>query len=1506
MTTPIAQAEEAVLSAEAARLLFDEGLDDAPISLHEPSSPAGADAAVEALAACFDSLPGTVRSALAGAEDKADQLSGDRLQGLAEIVQNADDCGARRVVLRLEGRDDGCSVLFVAHDGDPVRLRDVLALATPWLTTKADDADAMGRFGIGLMTLRSLAPRVDVRSGHYRIRLGGYGLSVTPARAVPEDMDDATWTVFALDLAPGTLGRAELAAWLGAWDESALLFLTHVREVRLADDGSWEKVSLRLETRDLGAVTSALTGGDRQIAVREQACADGRRWMTYTTRVPAPPGRARAHKASGKSVPLGIAVPLRHDETGALHAGLPVRPVGLPFRLAAQFDPLASRQELASTPWNEEALRLLAELWIDVAVDLFRRDPAAAWRAVALAGDAGTAPRLQPPLADALESHLLRDARAALLGRVVVAVGEERLPLADLAFEAPALEGLVTAEETARLAGRHASLPTSARDAGGRWRKVLGELAALGGPAPVLVTVEDALPLLENDERPVAATAALWAAALRDKLQDRLRGIAGVPTADGRRVRMPAPTDPWLLCSGAADEVAGALRLAVPVDDAFLDGPDGSSVGRWLRTEGALADEPDAETVLSRLAATGEAGRWLAVPLTDRQAEALRDAFERLPPADRAALGKGVGKAVLLQGRTFEAGGKAVPVDVRPAEAYLVEKEQDSWWVAAGRTEGLRWVHPRYSDTLRSPAGRDGLGAQRFLRLLGAETAPRPRPHPKAINRYSGRPAGVNRNVSGAPGARRTRLVELGATYTVLDHDCPDLAAVLRNISQEPARPKQLKRAGALLASLGRSWERLRDTASCTAAGENYNWEPKAAVASWWVADAAETAWLSDGTGTPRRPDSLRLRTSGTVAVYGDDPAVFVHPDLDAPARRAPLEALGVTGDAPASELVQTLAGLRERPADADGAARAAVVYRALSAQYARSGQGRNGPDVPVDRLRTAFAAGGGLVLTSRGWRTPGQVHAGDPVFGTWRDFVPPVPGADRLWQLLRVRSPDADDCVQVLREIARRRKPLSAEDAVVCLDTFRLLQRLAGDAPMPGLGRLSLWTSQGWTSRRPVYAVSDLQLAAALGTAVAVWHPGGPTDQFRGLLPRLGVTAIGAGDGRAVLDDRADDDDELTETFAAAVRLLQVDLALNDPTAEASAVVPWETLAEVVVRVAPGLRIAVGGTHLQPAPVLPTAAHLDMGDGVLWLRDPFAAGQVDGGGGALAAAFGTDRRRLAQAWLAAWAAAEQGRRVELVKLAARRATEEAAEQERAQADALAALQQEAGQRRAADRGKRSATGDGAAPAKPRVPKPPPAQPARVLVDPSTLELADANGTVAPAQPRSPKPPPGKRGGAPTAPDPAGRPPKPGGRAPAQYSPVDKESLGLDLLRRVLSLEDEGILDLRAQHGVGADAVQDLRRFFELKVHGGAAPDTVRLTDSEVGRAAAAGHDFFLVVVSDLEGADAEPKVRIITDPLKQLDVGATGFISMSGVQRAAALEFSFRRAAPSDDGDPG
>ena len=102
------------------------------------------------------------------------------------------------------------------------------------------------------------------------------------------------------------------------------------------------------------------------------------------------------------------------------------------------------------------------------------------------------------------------------------------------------------------------------------------------------------------------------------------------------------------------------------------------------------------------------------------------------------------------------------------------------------------------------------------------------------------------------------------------------------------------------------------------------------------------------------------------------------------------------------------------------------------------------------------------------------------------------------------------------------------------------------------------------------------------------------------------------------------------------------------------------------------------------------------------------------------------------------------------------------------------------------------------------------------------------------------------------------------------------------------------IVDVRAKRRVGADAIGEEDRCFELKVSAGDEPDVVTLTSSEVMRAAT-DPNFVLVVVSGVESTDARPTVRLFLEPLKQLQPGTDeGRINLSGVRRSQSLVYEF------------
>ncbi|GAA1570107.1 hypothetical protein GCM10009827_109930 [Dactylosporangium maewongense] len=1467
---------------DAARRLF---ADPRAAVVFSPRDGVEARHAVDEFARLFASAPGVFKDALDGARAGAETLSGDRLQGISEIIQNADDANASYVRFRLVG-----DRLTAVHDGDEVTLPDVLALATPWLSNKTGNDVAAGRFGIGLMTLRALSDVLDVHSGPYHIRLGDPTISAIEPDGPPSDL-----TVLGLQVRPGSLGPADLVAWLGRWDDSALLFLRNVREVSVLSAQGRPLRTLRLSWNDDRPADGRIAGHNAVVRRRHAAAPDGRRWLVHSTEVPTPPDVHRVRKAAGVTVPLGLAIALQPGDHGAVYAGLPVVDTAAPLRVNAQFDPVTSRAGLADTAWNGALLPLLADLWVEVVEDLLAEQPAAAWDAIPLPGEDVTADGARSIVAD-LEELLLDRARTQLATRGALVVAGEHISLADLAVEAADLERVIEPAETAHLAGLTTPFPAVARDAGARWRQVLDDWRDAGDALPPVVTVQNALELLRDADRDVSANIELVAVALDNGLASWLAGLPCVSTSDGRRIAPPTAESVQALMvarSGLAEQLGMGVGLA---DEHLADTDAARTVLGWLRRTGAVIDDAGNEEVVRRLAAAGQAGQCLTAPLTDDQLRALRDAFEQLPPGDRTVLGRDVGRSVLIAAYRFDAHGQIERLDARPAQIYLsraIDREPDSFAAAADRTPGLLWTNNRYAEQLRSPTGRvGGLGAQRFLGLLGVERVPRLARHAGLQERYSGRTRGLPAGVAGGPVQRARMMSTLSASYTLNDIDSPDLRAVVADIARERKAKRRRERAGALLGALGRAWDRLADSADVTAADTDYNWRHRGTVKAFWLWSAGAAAWLDDSHGAPRAPLDLRLKTAGTVAVYGPDAPRYLHPDLDRRNRREILAALGVSGEPTTLDLVQRLRRLRaEAPAPPTLATDAAIVYRAIGERLA-SREALPG-DLPPRALRSAFTEGAGLIHTDLGWRQPAQVLAGPPIFRRHHAFAPAVNDAEPLWTALNIRTPSIEDCLRVIRQIAQTRRAPEGDDVGVLLETLRHLRaRLASSTDRPQqLGTLSLWTTQGWRSKRPVYAVDDPALVEGLGAEVPVWLPGGEVGQFEALLEPLRISRLRTEATTVVDPARAVRDEATTALFAAAVARLQEDLARNDARTAGMLTVGWDLFGEIAVHVDPGLRVRVDGLKGRGPVEIEVVAKVDVGTRVLYLRDDRLLRQVDGGGRAVAGLFaGADQRHLAQAWLAACVAADDGPAAQPIRLAAIEAAEERARQEQAMAERAADLARDIAGRHQ-ERSRHPATRP-AAPATPPVspgpagPAGPPPSPPRVLVDPSTLVVLNPDGraggepgvtrtTSAPRRPVGPLPRPDR-----ASPSPANRTGLPA------FTALDRESVGLALARKVLAGDEREIADLRAQRGVGADAVDSLERFFELKVYAGDEPDVIRLEESQVRRALSTP-DFFLVVVSNIEGADARPKVRIIVDPVRQLPVVSSGAVTLSGVRSA-------------------
>ena len=1493
--------------------------------LYEPAGSAECHAAVEELAAAFADAGETFREIVDNSRGGAESLSTDSFQGLSEIVQNANDTGATSVAFELSG-----NVLEVRHNGRRVNLRDLRAMSVPWLTTKSDDPTATGRFGVGLSTLHAVAETFEVHSGQYHVRIGDPFL--TNLHEDPREATDSDETLLRVKFRDETVSEEAFLRWCDEWDDSALLFLNNVHEVRF--DTSASSRALRLTVRRESQRSWDLPGGGLSAAANLSVvrAPDGRRWLRATSEVPSPQGVQRNRKRKGKTTPLGVALPLFGSGAadGMVYAGLPVVTLpGIPALVNAQFDPVTSRQELLATAWNRALTSLVDGLWEATIRHLFDSQPKRAWRCIPLGSrdDAGQAlgPAEEGPatgeaaeLVALLVSRIRRRADG-LPAALTLMVEAEATPLARLAVESMALTGLLTDIEIVELSGMDRRLPDDVRDEQGRWRLVLNHWREQTGLLPREVTVRDALRVLDHPVRPVSDVIRLTAAALEAGHASDLLDLACVVDEMGRAHVPPPRTSPFAFTTHS-DGLATDLNLAICLhgDYSRLE-PAATAVLDWLTNSAALIATDSDLPILERLAAAGNAGNPVDEPFSDGALRRLRASLEPLDLGEVQRLGRGIGRAIFIDGYEFNAKRAALARPVRPCDAYIpkrIDTVKDGFFTAAGTTTGIVWAANRYVDVLRSDLPRGaGLGSQKFLRALGAAMTARVIRHPSLESTYkSSNRKGLKVSYWDAPTEWRRAVRDLEASHTLDDWDSPDLTRVLHDIASDKNAKRRRQRAAAIIETLGRAWRDVGDHLDVDAAWAMHGWHVRGRLHAYWLWKAAVIPWLDNSDGTPTAPIHLRRRSTANIAVFGDDPEAFIHRELS---QRRPevLNHLGVAREPSTKDLVQRLRALREEDATDTTFAECATVYVALASRVSGTSIG-----LTARQLREQLAERGGLIRTATGWAPPTGLLSGEAIFGHRRLFTPNIPGAEQLWRFLQIPSPRIDDCLRVLGDIAKPRQPLADDDEAIVIQTLRLLDDLLSPRKTDPVGRrastsnrvrarlasMPLWTSQGWISKRPIFVVDDPQLVEGIGDALPIWSLGADPVQFIRLFPSLRLTPIGSTDASINHPDKALVDDESTERFHRALEHFKADLARNAPETEQSLTVSWKVLESLDVRVHPLLEATITPTGRDPI-VISMHAKIDPSQPALFIRDDDELDRVDGVGRALAALFTADERLVAYAWLAALHKEREGQRVRALELASERAARETQDAEE-QMKRLRSLQTEVAETASKRTTKKKHASAEPAPATgASVPSTSPRTP-RHLVDIAALVVTDAAGRIVnETDARTPRrgdkakkgetgSGTGKTGGPPATPETANPDRTKAGPKRSTsyraYSDGEKERLGLRVASRVLAGDADALHDIRNQRNVGADAIDELGRFYELKVFANDEGDTITLEPSQIARAMTEPK-FFLVIVSGLEGKHARPQVRVIVDPLRQLHMAKESKVKFSGVQEARGLVFN-------------
>ena len=1457
----------------------------------EPADEATARAAVNELGriltarAFFAEL---IARGLAGAK----QLPGDPLQGLTEILQNANDAKAETVSIAVRRTDSCCDVLIV-HDGTrPVTLSDVLAMSAPWVTTKQDDSEADGRFGIGFKIVHSFCDAVEVHAGHYHFEANGTRLHTVPAEpAVPGFYSpDGRATLIRLRLR-ADMKVERIVAWLRDQPDTNLLFLSSLRRIAFVDlDGTVEPFERVLGPIPGGAdFASEMGGGPATVTHTIVATSDGRRWDRFEVilRVPPDQGLERAEKSTGEFTRLSVALP-RETAPQPLYVTFPMRiPSTLPFALNAQFDPVVSRASLQQTAWNRWLVACLGELVAAIACHALAVSPLLGWRAVPLPGEGVICDEGAWLMHDLKEA--LAGARATIAETARLPVGDALVPLKEIAYEEAALTDLLASGDVGSVFEGYHGVPPDIRDSAGRWRSVL---EALDGPAKV-----DLSDLLSALARPNALgqKPASWhvrvlagASTRGDISEDAIRDARLVVDRTGNRHRAePCSASAIVLVTGSeADPFAREHGLVIELDDAFADDePEATEARRWLSANSTLVPQVEPAHLLSAYAnAYGAAPREIEA----REFRRLRDLFEEVSDHDAVSLGPRVGSAVLMQGRRYE--GRAVAVRTRAVDAYLpqrYEREVIGWAMAAGHTPGLVWIDTDYENLLKvkgrkRPGEVRARGARAFLTLLGVRTMPR--------LRHSTEPAWPGNHHSW----RRAQGLQIFDDYI-----SPDLAAVLRDIEMDAA--EGAARAAALYRCLLRNWDRSLERVSKARAGRKgrHGFNERVKVAASWLAMLIDRRWLRDESGATARPKDLVIRSGRAEAIYGAG-ARYAAELRTEDIRSSLATALEIEQRAPASRLVEQLQRMRSGEESLDQS-RVLRCYLALAEQCPPPSSTNilehAVGDTGVRTLRGKFGMkrnGVGLLYDANGgvWRTPAAFYRGPDIFRGRRPRVPTSRELLPLWTALGIREPTIEDCVKEIETAAKA--PPSPELDAFLVNVYRHIQGHAGDEKLRrgALGSLPLVCGNSWVRERPVYLVEGFERASDLiarASELRIWTPPCDTQLVRDLCRLLGVVEIRPAVTVAG-SDRADAVDEAARSrFRSAVVELQDEAARNAPAIYA-ATEDWATLHEADIRIYDSgcLRLALSHSVWGKVGIdIAAQVYADRRAGCIHVETLEDLADVDRGGQALASFFAPEvRRDVALLWMAAWSRSEN-RTTNAIELARD-------EDETEHVRALAAMIDEGlRKRRAAPALAPIAAGSGAAQPAADAETPPEIEERFQRLrdfNPNALVTVEVNGAGVATGQRQPGKAslvgPGNGGSNGSG---AGG----GGKRVVvrkEYDDMDVESLALAHVVHVLSHSDDArIEDIRRRRGGGADATIDWRTFVEIKSFYGPAPSAIDLLPHQCERARNCGRDFILAVVCGL-GDDQDFEMHLIIDPLANAAWEARRGISIKQIAKARAI----------------
>jgi len=1051
-------------------------------------------------------------------------LYGKEIHWAMELVQNAEDAGAKRMAFVFERER-----ILVYNDGEPFNASDVWAICSAGHRSKRNK---IGFFGIGFKSVYKLTAEPHIYSGPYALRIED---KIYPT-AMPVRARSRRGAWFVLPVLPDQ--QTKLAAMVkqlvSAEFAQVLLTLTSLETIRIIDrtgaglSGRFVRQSLRRSPD--GAWDECDVGGSWDWAPPRL----WRRFFHETGPVPAGIEREGRSVAPGDRSIVILARPLDGDTDDLhLHCFLPTAVQSqLRWLVQADFEPIASREQLRASPWNSWLMREVGTALAVAVTTSARTLDASPWDLIPLDAE----------VRDIQQREALPQALPKLReSRFVATRRGWRTPDAATWGLYPGVTDVVREGDLQVATGRDVSyvrdevLGPIEATSDSRAEQVLEALGAESVGAPEIVRLLAAKD--ENFER-IRRDGRWWVSALGLMAQygrgeqEALAGTRCLPIRGGSRVR-PSPTvdeDGYLVAFSRSD-ITEDLRAylgesEVHLLDTFLT--------RQSEGRGASRRAANSQDALSRIAAmleaepfnvAPEAGPYhvvasLVIPrlnalarkesLTStevdrswRMLEYIRQKWPSYLSEYRNRRNKSASDSTIaaeLGPKLFVVAQAPPSVEGRRLRAltqtYLSSALVgfDAMDVALEDDHDLSVIDAVHAKTLGVTIRRAG-GRSRtkpptpveFLKLLGAPLGPRvqaasftqlsPRDIPWVD--WSDLPAGAR-----------------GRVALARDWESPDVARFATRWAGMSTRTRR-RRGTALLQAIEADWPRLSATSEAAAQYFYSSWNTYETVPSTWVGRLRQTAWLPSQAGTHEYPTSLVLDTPTNRFALGQSPEGVLKWSASVPEAVA---ALGVRSRPTIDRVIDRLAALRAsepefKPDDTVAIARAC--YRTLADHVREAGS----EDNEARRLIATRMRGGGrrgLIyappppeVQGERWWPPHRVIQLDamkwagPYLG---HLAGRYPGAGALWEALGIRRGlDIELACEIIRRELSTDEPQRAHEYYGRLISF--IDDEAGQGgSKPDVPAL---TTLGWQPAPTTWWSNRPEVLDALATSVSWWQPG-------------------------------------------------------------------------------------------------------------------------------------------------------------------------------------------------------------------------------------------------------------------------------------------------------------------------------------------------------------------------------------------------------------------------------